>query len=76
MMKIRVRKRLAMKGMRVRQIDDVNFVFCSDGKSIAFLGVPLHSTNGVMSIRGRRDTQEKATTEKNMSGGKKEKIIK
>lgn len=74
MMKVRVRKRLAMKGMGVRQIDDVNFVFCSDGKSIDFLGMPLHSANGVMSIRGWRDTQKKATTEDNVSRGKK-KII-
>ena len=60
-----------MKGMRVRQIDDVYFIFCGNGKSIAFLGVPFHSTNGVMSIRGWRDTQEKATTEESVSEGKK-----
>ena len=70
MMEVRVRKRLAMKGMGVRQVDDINFVFCSDGKSINFLGVPLHSANGVMSIRRWRDTQEKATTEENVSRGR------
>jgi hypothetical protein len=55
-MKVGVWKRLAMKRMRVRQIDDVNFVFCSDGKSVDFLGVPLHSAYGVVKIKGWRDT--------------------